>query len=146
MDPKDIVVGQCDKMWGIRCPNSHGYKYKKQCSNLEVIAFVEEMWPKVYQKKFITNNEINLAFAKGIVAQWKGYKGDWAKFATKVQFQGGETHKVAQNYYFKSKKMIRCFFEKGAKLKDRSLSKGTTRRDIDQCNNIVMGFDFGKEK
>ncbi len=80
------------------------------------------------------------------MAQWKGYKGDLAKFATKMQFQGEEAHKVAQNYYFKNRKKTKCFFEKGAQLKDRSLNKGTTRRNIDQCNNIVMGSDSGKEK
>jgi hypothetical protein len=41
-------------------------------------------------EKNITNSDISLASVKGIVAQWKGYKVDWAKFATKVQFQVGK--------------------------------------------------------
>ncbi len=63
-----------------------------------------------------------------------------------MQFQGGETHKVIQNYYFKDRKRTRCFFERSAKLEDKSPSKGTLGRDIGQCNNIVTRFDSMKEK
>jgi len=24
MDPKDVIMEDCDKMWGAKCPNSHG--------------------------------------------------------------------------------------------------------------------------
>jgi hypothetical protein len=90
MDPKDVIVGECDKMWGVRFPNSHGNKYKKQCSNMEVIVVMEELWPKVYKKKIIINYEISLAFAKGIVAQWKGTKSIRQNLQQKCNFKVGK--------------------------------------------------------
>jgi hypothetical protein len=54
---------------GKRCSNNHGFKYKKSCIDEDVIVMVEELWPKVYQRYVITNGDISLSFAKGVLAQ-----------------------------------------------------------------------------
>jgi hypothetical protein len=46
----------------------NGFKYKKNITDVELIKFIKDVWPHVYQKDVITNNEINLAFAKYILA------------------------------------------------------------------------------
>ncbi len=63
---------ECEKVWGIKFFNNHGFKFKKQCTDLKVFYHVKELWPKVYQKGVITNNEINLSFAKGLLVEQKG--------------------------------------------------------------------------
>ncbi len=88
MDLKYANVEECEKVWEVKLSNSHGFKYKKQCINLKVLCCVEELWPKVYQKGVITNNEIHLSFAKGILAKQKGLKVCWATFVAKLQYQG----------------------------------------------------------
>jgi len=58
--------------WSVKsCSNKHGFNYKKSCTNENVIVMVEELWPKVYQRFVITNGDINLSFAKGVLAQKK---------------------------------------------------------------------------
>ncbi len=38
MDPKYVSLEECEKVWGRRCFNSHGFKYKKSCMDEDVIA------------------------------------------------------------------------------------------------------------
>lgn len=49
MDPKYASVEDCEKVWGVRCANSHGFKYKKECTYVKVIYHIAKLWPKVYQ-------------------------------------------------------------------------------------------------
>jgi hypothetical protein len=48
MDPKYVSLEEWEKVWGRRCYNSHGFKYKKSCIDEDVIVMVEKLWPKVY--------------------------------------------------------------------------------------------------
>jgi len=89
MDPKYANVEECEKVSGIKLSNSHGFKYKNQFIDLKVFCHVEELWPKVYQ-----NNEINLSFVNGILAEQKGLKVCSTALATKVQYQGSQAHKT----------------------------------------------------
>jgi hypothetical protein len=50
-----------------KCSNSHGFKYLKKCTDVKVVSYVEELWPKVYQRCIITNNDINMSFEKGVL-------------------------------------------------------------------------------
>jgi hypothetical protein len=50
---------------------------------------------KVYQKGVITNNEISLSFAKGILVEQKGLKVCWVAFVVEVQYQGSQAHKTS---------------------------------------------------
>jgi hypothetical protein len=38
MDPKYVSLEECEKVWGRRCSNNHGFKYKKSCMDEDVIA------------------------------------------------------------------------------------------------------------
>jgi len=60
---------------------------------VELIKLIEDLWPHVYQKDVITNNEINLAFVKGILAKRKRWDVCWAQFAIEVQWIGFQAHK-----------------------------------------------------
>ncbi len=84
MDVKYVNVQDYEVIWGKRYSNN-GFKYKKNIADVELIKLIKYLWPHVYQKDVITNNEINLAFAKGILAKKKGWDVCWAQFATKVQ-------------------------------------------------------------
>jgi hypothetical protein len=53
-------------------------KYKKNIIDVELIKLIKDLWPHVYKKDVITNNEINLAFAKGILAERKRWDVRWA--------------------------------------------------------------------
>ncbi len=48
---------------------------------MELIKLIKDLWPHVYQKDVISNNEINLAFAKGIWVERKRWDVCWAQFA-----------------------------------------------------------------
>jgi hypothetical protein len=72
-----VSVYDCEVVWGKRW-NNNGFKYKKNSTNVELIKLIEDLWPHVYQKDVITNNEINLAFAKAILAKRKGWDVCWA--------------------------------------------------------------------
>jgi hypothetical protein len=97
MNPKYVSLVECEKVRGRRCSNSHGFKYKKSCTDEDVIVMVEELWPKVYQRSIITNGDIGLSFAKGLLPQKKQYQVNWASFATQVQCQGVNAHNVGHN-------------------------------------------------
>jgi len=100
LDFSYVTMEDCEKFWGARCSNSHGFKYKKQCIDVKMVSYVEELWPKVYQRSPITNNKINLSFAKGVLVDRKGCDVNWATFATKVQSRPSHKHtRQAKNYH-----------------------------------------------
>lgn len=55
---------------------------------------IHELWPIVYQKTNIANNSISLTFAKGILAENKGHKVNWARYVAQAQNMGGKSHKT----------------------------------------------------
>jgi hypothetical protein len=38
MDLKYVSLEECEKVWGRRCSNGHGFKYKKSCIDENVIV------------------------------------------------------------------------------------------------------------
>jgi hypothetical protein len=70
------------KLFGEKGATKNGFKYKKNNTNVELSKFIEDLWPHVYQKDVITNNEISVAFANGILEERKGWDVCWAQFAT----------------------------------------------------------------
>jgi hypothetical protein len=134
MDPKYASVEECEKVWGARFSNSHGFKYKKQCTNLKVFCRVEELCPKVYQKGVITNNEINLSFAKGISIEQKGLKVCWVAFVAKVQYPLSQTCKIGQSSM--CKKRTRLYMERKAKSK-YTRSEHTNGKGIVGSSNVA---------
>jgi hypothetical protein len=87
MDVKYVNVQDCEAIWGKRY-NNNGFKYKKKITDVELFKFIKDLWPHVYQKDVNINNEINLAFVKGILAERKRWDVCWAQFIVKVQFIG----------------------------------------------------------
>jgi hypothetical protein len=54
-----------------------------------MVSYVEDLWPKMYQRSPITNNE-------GVLVNKKGCDVNWATFAIEVQSRRSQTHKASQ--------------------------------------------------
>ncbi len=101
---------------------------------MELIKLIEDLWSHVYQKDVINNNEINLAFAKGILIKRKWWDVCWAQFATEVQCIGSQAHK-GHNLSFKSTfKRTRVYMDKRAKLRDKTNSCTTNKEHVGSSN------------
>ncbi len=98
-----------------RCSNN-GFKYKKNNTNVELIKLIEDLWPHVYQKDVTTNNEINLAFAKDLLVERKGWDACWAQFATKVQCTSSQAHKGRNLSFKSSSKRTQVYMDRKANL------------------------------
>ncbi len=83
---------------------------------MELIKFIKDLWPHVYQKDVTTNNEISLAFAKDILAKRKGWDVCWAQFATKVQCTSSRAHKGCNLSSKSSSKQTQVYMYRKAKL------------------------------
>jgi hypothetical protein len=46
IDPKFFSVKDCELVWGAECLDSHGFRYRKFCTDVDLIFRVEELWPK----------------------------------------------------------------------------------------------------
>jgi hypothetical protein len=59
----------------------------------DLFAKIQELWSLVYQKAKITNGSIYLSFVKGVLAEKKKTKVNWACYASQSQGMGGRGHK-----------------------------------------------------
>ncbi len=72
LDDMHATHTKCEVMWGKR-KSHNGFKYET-CTNPKITTRVLELYPLVYQKQKITNNNIALSFAKVLFAERKEIK------------------------------------------------------------------------
>ena len=73
---------ECEKMWGKRKSNN-GFRYTTH-DDESLKERIETLIRQVYQRKQTPNSDINLTFAMGVLAERKGFKINWAKYAEYV--------------------------------------------------------------
>ncbi|CAM6089361.1 unnamed protein product [Calypogeia fissa] len=75
----DISVEQIEDLFGPKV-SKNGYRYDRK-PEPEIVGKILELYKRVTGKTTVLNNQINLAFARGVVAWINGAKLDWAKYA-----------------------------------------------------------------
>jgi hypothetical protein len=73
---------ECEKLWGKRKSNN-GFRYNTH-DDESLKTRIETLIRQVYQRKQTPNSDINLTFAMGVIAERKGFKINWAKYAEYV--------------------------------------------------------------
>ncbi|CAM6085331.1 unnamed protein product [Calypogeia fissa] len=76
---EDIFVEQIEDLFGPKV-SKNGYRYDRK-PEPEIVGKILELYKRVIGKTKVLNNQINLAFARGVVAWINGAKLDWAKYA-----------------------------------------------------------------
>jgi hypothetical protein len=99
-----------------------------------MVSYVEDLWPKMYQRSPITNNE-------GVLVNKKGCDVNWATFAIEVQSRRSQTHKASQKLL--CQKRTQHFMAKKAK----SWNKQASNTKVVGCwSNGITSLNFEKDK
>jgi hypothetical protein len=104
LDDTHATLVECEVVWEKR-KNHNGFKFEI-CTNLEITIKVLELYPLIYQKQKITNNNIALCFAKALLIDKKKIKENWAHFAKQMGGMGTRVHKVKPLHSEGKKKVL----------------------------------------
>jgi hypothetical protein len=76
---EDVSIAEIDATFDAKL-NKNGWRYDRK-PDQQIVANILELYKRVTGKSRVVNNQLNLTFARGIVAWLKGATLDWAKYA-----------------------------------------------------------------
>ncbi len=64
--------------------NKNGWKYEEYVEPI-VATKIKKLWLRVYSQEDVTNKQLSFKFARGLVAEYKGFKVNWAEHAASAR-------------------------------------------------------------
>ena len=78
----------CIKRWGVKLHSTYNFTRRGWSESPRMVHRIKSLYRKCHQRSFPKSKQIGLAFARGIIAEKRGYLVNWAAFAYKQCHRG----------------------------------------------------------